>query len=419
MTGQTEPTKIGERLPIEPQVLSSIASEFGTPTYVYLERIITDRIRALQHAVGSIGTRLLYAMKANSNVDVLETIRAEGVGIDAVSPAEGALALKLGFEAQDIFFSGNNLSDDDLSWAIEHKVLINVGEETTLERVAAAAPGSDVCIRVNLEVGAGHHAHVVTGGRTSKFGVIGQSVEAALARARSLGLQVVGLHQHIGSGNLSPEPYIDAVGRLTALALATPGVRFVNFGGGLGIPYKPGERPMDLDKLEDGLRPYFRSLGERDIDVWMEPGRFFVAEAGLLLVQVTNVKDRGGIVFAGTNSGMNHLIRPPLYDAYHEIVNVTRPDAAPSTYDVVGNICETGDFLARGRSLASVHEGDVLAVLDSGAYAMSMANEYNLRPLPAEVFVTSDGIPHLSRRREAPDELAERHFRLSGFRRQR
>jgi diaminopimelate decarboxylase len=402
------------KAPRYPDVLQHVARTQGTPTYVYFERTIRDQIAALRTAFEPWGVRLLYAMKANSNVDILRTVLAERVAIDAVSPAEGALALLVGFRPEEIFFSANNMSTADIEWAAAKGVTLNVGEDGSLDRIADLVPGSEISLRVNLEVGAGHHAHVVTGGRRSKFGIVGDALDAAITLAESRGLTVVGLHQHIGSGNLDVNPMINSVERLATLALKMPTVRFVNFGGGLGVPYEPGQSEVDLHALANGLAPSFSRLVERGIGLWMEPGRFLVAESGVLLAEVADVKRRGDVSFAGTNSGMGHLVRPALYGAYHAIWNVSNPTGKLEAYDVVGNICESGDFFGRDRLVQHIRRGDILAILDTGAYGMSMASEYNLRPLPAEVFVEDSGQVRLSRAREDDEMVAARylhHFR--------
>ena len=395
--------------PHRPDVLLDVASRFGTPSYVYFEDVISRQIERLQDAIAPWSIRLLYAMKANSNVDILRLIRSKNVAIDAVSPAEAELAMLVGFAPEDIFFSANNMSTDDLAWAASRNVWINVGEDATLDLVGSHAPGSEISLRVNLEVGAGHHEHVVTGGNRSKFGIVSESLDAALRRARDAGLPVVGLHQHIGSGSLDVTPLVESVKKLADLAMRLPDIRFVNIGGGLGVGYDAGQENLRLRDLMDGFGPSFSRLRERGIAIWMEPGRYVVAESGVLLVSVTDVKHRGSISFAGTNSGMNHLIRPALYGARHAVYNLTNPEGQLLTYDVVGNICESGDFLAKQSVVAEIRRDDILAVLDTGAYGVSMANEYNLRPLPAEVYVGARGA-RLSRDRENPAAMARRYL---------
>ncbi len=403
------------RPPVNPDVLVSVADRFGTPCFVYSEHVIRERVRQLREAFAAWDVRLLYAMKANSNVSVLRVMQSMGVGLDVVAPGEAALAFHCGYPPEQMFFSGNNLSDEDVRWACDADLWINVGEVSTIEIVARHRPGAAISLRVNLEVGAGHHQHVVTGGKGSKFGITEDAIPVAVATAERHGLRVCGLHQHIGSGNLDPTPMVSAVERLTAVARTVDGLEFVNIGGGLGVPYRPDEEPLDPFQLANGLQPSLDELKDRGVAAWLEPGRFLVAESGALLVRVTSVKEREGITFAGTDSGMGHLIRPALYDAYHNIWNLSNPDGELRQYDVVGNICETGDYFAKGRMLQEVREGDLLAVCDTGAYAMSMSSEYNLRPRPAEVMVDSAGEAHISRKRESTEDIAARHFQASNL----
>lgn len=397
------------RVPENAETLLAVATEFGTPSFVYDLDRVRERAAGLRAAFAARDVRILYAMKANACVPVLRALLNADVGVDAVSPAEAALAMFVGFAPGDVFYSANNMSEEDIRWAVGRGVVINVGEVGSLATIARLAPKSGISLRANLEVGAGHHAHVVTGGRMSKFGIMAEDLPYAVEEARALGLEVRGLHQHIGSGNLAIQPFVESVERLAAVALQVPGLRFVNIGGGLGVPYRPGERAVDLDALAAAVDPAIAGLRERGIEVWIEPGRYLVADAGTLIATVTSIKDRGDVVFAGTDSGMGHLIRPALYGAYHEVTNLSNPAGESRIYDVVGNICETGDFFARARAVQHIRVGDVLGILDAGAYAMSMASEYNMRPLPAEVVVES-GEARLVRDRESPDHLAGRHF---------
>ncbi|MEX1055084.1 MAG: diaminopimelate decarboxylase, partial [Rhodothermales bacterium] len=290
-------------------------------------------------------------------------------------------------------------------------VILNIGELSRLEKFGRFAPGSPVCIRLNPQVGAGHHEHVITAGERSKFGVPVEDIERIHEIARRHDLRIVGLHQHIGSGIMSTDTLWKAMSVLLDVAESFPNVRFLNFGGGLGIPYRADELPLDLEnfgrRILEPLREFAREHPSEDLSFWFEPGRFLVAEAGVLLVRVNTLKENRGRVFAGTDSGMGHLVRPAIYGAYHAIYNLSNPGGSYRTYDVTGNICESGDLFAREREIAEIREGDVLAILDVGAYGMAMASEYNLRPLPAEVLLGSDGEAVVVRERRSPEELVE------------
>lgn len=391
-----------------PDVLQRIARGVGTPTYVYFQRTIRQRIEALQHALSQVPSRLLYAMKANTNPAVLDLIRSQGVGIDAVSPAELLLALRLGFRTEDVLFSANNMTDAEMHFAHRQGVLLNIGELSRLEAYGQAYPGSSVCVRLNPQVGAGHHEHVITAGSRSKFGIPVEQSDQILRVAREQGLQITGLHQHIGSGIQDTDTLWKAISVMMETAGRFPGIEFVNLGGGLGIPYRSHDLALDLDHFAERFGGALAAFAaEHGVSVWFEPGRYFTAESGVLLVTATTIKHNAERSFAGVDSGMGHLLRPALYGSYHEIVNLSHPDGPPRVYDIVGNICETGDTFARDRSVSEIRPGDVLAILDAGAYGFAMASEYNLRPLPAEV-VVDEGDPlryHEVTPRQNPGEL--------------
>jgi len=382
-----------------PDLLLEMARTYGTPTYVYDESIIRRQIHALKTHLEGIPLGLLYAMKANHAVPVLETIRDCGLGIDAVSPAELELALRLGFEPARILYSANNMTDAEMHHAASKGVIMNVGELSRLDRFGQAFPGHEVCVRVNPQIGAGHHEHVITAGEKSKFGIPVEEMDAILETAARHSLRISGLHQHIGSGILDTRTLWKAISVMLETAIRFTDLRFINVGGGLGIPYRPGEAPMDLDLYEslivEPLRDYVARHPSPSLEIWFEPGRFFTAQSGILLARVNTIKSTASRTFAGLDSGMGHLIRPAMYAAYHGIVNLSNPDAPLRTYDVVGNICESADFFAKQRDVPELREGDFVAILDAGAYGMSMTSTYNMRPLPAEVYIPETGHPYL------------------------
>ncbi|MFN3596021.1 MAG: diaminopimelate decarboxylase [Rubricoccaceae bacterium] len=392
-----------------PALLLDAAERFGTPLYVYDAGTVQARCRALTEALRGLPARVLYAAKANAAPALLRLIAAEGLGFDAVSPGEVAVLRALGVPPGDILFTTTSTSDDELRWATEQGVLLNLDDAERVARLGALAPGAEVCVRVNPGVGAGHHRHVVTGGKESKFGIRPEDVPAVAETAARTGLRVVGLHLHIGSGVDDPAVLREAAGALLDAAPHFPALRFVNLGGGLPVPYRPGEAPFDPARLRDEVAvPVLERLHATHpgTEVWFEPGRFVVAEAGVLLARVHTVKPADGRVFVGTDSGFNHLIRPTLYGAYHALSNVSNPDGPLRTYDIVGNVCESGDLFARARRVQEVRRGDVLAIHDTGAYGAAMASTYNLRPLPAEALVGPDGTLRLTRARLSPEALA-------------
>ena len=400
------------KTPEHADVLLEAAEQFGTPTYVYAEETIRRQCRRLREHLNGLPAKLLYAMKANTSPAVLRIIRDEGFGLDAVSPAELELALRLGFAPEDVLFSANNMTDEEMHRVHESGALLNIGELSRLEAYGKAYPGADVCVRLNPKIGAGHHEHVITAGKQSKFGIPVEQAADVRRMAQAHGLRIVGLHQHIGSGILDGARLWEATAVLLEAAMGFPDVRFVNVGGGLGIPYRPDEHPLEAANVQatvaEPLRAFAREHLGPDVRFWFEPGRYLVAEAGALLVRVNTLKTAYGRVYAGTDSGMGHLVRPTVYGSYHAISNLSNPNGPLRTYDVTGNICESGDVLAKERPVQEIREGDVLAILDAGAYGMAMASEYNLRPLPAEVLITPEGALHLTRRRLSPAELVDR-----------
>ncbi len=403
-------------LPASADVLLGIAEAHGTPTYVYSERIVERQARKLAQFFDGLDVSFLYAMKANPAPPIIETLGRHGFGVDAVSPGEMLWALRLGIPAERILFSANMMTDDEMHAAHAHGVVLNIGELTRLERYGRAYPGSEVSVRLNPKHGAGHHAHVVTAGDRTKFGIPVEQIDDALRIAGEHDLKIVGVHQHIGSGILSAQQFADAIAVTLAEAPRFADARWVNLGGGLGIPYRPGEEEIDVDtfrtRVVAPLSDYQRT--HPHLSFRLEPGRFLTAQAGALLARVNTVKEGSRRTFAGTDTGMGHLVRPTVYDAYHHIVNLSNPGGPLRPYDVTGNICETGDVLASERPLPDVREGDVLAVLDAGAYGMSMASTYNLRPLPAEVWLDTNDVPHLLRARESDAVFVERT--MGGYR---
>lgn len=402
-------------LPLSRAALCKVADLFGTPTYVYAASVIERQIERLRALFDGLPLRPLYAMKANAAPRVLRLIQSKGLGVDAVSPGELHLALACGFAPEDILFSANMMTDSEMHLAHHAGVLLNIGELSRLDHYGAAYPGSKVCVRLNPEHGAGHHAHVVTAGALTKFGIPIAQVDDILDIAARHKLHIVGVHQHIGSGILSADAFWKAISLFVEHATRFPEATFFNLGGGLGIPYREEEAEIDADAFRTAvvlpLQSALAKIG-RDIEIRVEPGRFLVAQSGVLLTRVNTIKAGTERVFAGTDSGMNQLVRPSLYNAYHAITNVSRASDESEVYDVTGNICETGDVFRRDVALSRIQEGDILALHDAGAYGMVMASEYNIRPLPAEVWVDSNDVAHLIRAREQASDMVQRLLEL-------
>ncbi|MBC3953119.1 MULTISPECIES: diaminopimelate decarboxylase [Pseudomonas] len=389
--------------------LSAIAERFGTPTYVYSRAHIEAQYNAYADALNGMPHLVCFAVKANSNLGVLNVLARLGSGFDIVSRGELERVLAAGGRPDKIVFSGVGKTRDDMRRALEVGVhCFNVESTDELERlqIVAAEMGvrAPISLRVNPDVDAGTHPYISTGLKENKFGIAIADAEDVYIRAAQLpNLEVVGVDCHIGSQLTTLEPFIDALDRLLALVdrLGDCGILLshIDLGGGLGVRYRDEEPPL----ASDYIKAVRERLEGRDLSLVFEPGRFIVANAGVLLTQVEYLKHTEHKDFAIVDAAMNDLIRPALYQAWMDVTAVRPRDSAPRAYDIVGPICETGDFLAKGRELA-LAEGDLLAVHSAGAYGFVMSSNYNTRGRTAEVLV--DGSQAFEvRRRETVAEL--------------
>jgi diaminopimelate decarboxylase len=399
---------MSEELKIGNFTAKELVEKFGTPLFVYDENLIRSRYNELKQSLNSLtNKKILYACKANSNVEIVKVLKNEGAGMDVVSPGEVYACLKSGCKSEEILFTGNNMTNEELDYAVNEGVLLNLGDLSTLERYGKKFPGTSVCVRINPDVGGGHHEHVITGGVESKFGIYFTDIKEVMSIAEKYNLKISGIHQHIGSNILDAETFLGAIKVLLKAAKELPDLDFIDFGGGLGIPYKPGEHRLNLGELTKQTAVLFKNFCReygKDVSFWIEPGRYLVGESGFLLTTVNTIKSNPSYKYVGTDSGFNHLVRPAMYGSYHEIVNTSNPGGELETVTVCGNICESGDIFARDRKLPLIKEGDILALLNAGAYGYSMASNYNTRPLPAEVLVSGDQVK-LIRRKETFEEL--------------
>ncbi|NPV38726.1 MAG: diaminopimelate decarboxylase [Brevinematales bacterium] len=399
--------------------VSELVSEFGSPLYVYNESVIRDRYTTLVNAIPYPHKRLHYAMKANSNLRILKLFLEMGAYIDAVSLEEVRLALHAGFSPDKILFTGINLKNEELHWLVSQNIRVNIGSLHMLQKYASLFPGTEVSIRINPDFGGGHHSHVITGGRESKFGIFYSQegnynqIPQAKQIIERAHLKLVGIHAHIGSGILEEKKFIELISLILSIAKHFPDLEFVDFGGGFGIPYRPHEKPFQFDlfaeHLEKTMQKFTKEYG-KEVIIAFEPGRFLVAEAGILLTTVTEIKHTPKYTFVGVDSGFNHLIRPMAYGSYHPILNAFRVQGEQKEVVIAGYLCESGDLFTRNehgpevRSITTPLEGDVLAILNAGAYGFAMSSNYNMRPRPAEVLITPEG-PKLIRRRETFEDM--------------
>jgi diaminopimelate decarboxylase len=395
----------------EQVALADIAHAAGTPCYVYSSASILDRFRAYDAAFGQAPHKVCYAVKANSNLALLKLLADAGAGFDIVSGGELYRVLQAGGRARDVVFSGVGKTAAEIEYALEQGIHgFNCESEAELalidtlaSRLGVTAP---VAIRVNPDVDAATHPYISTGLREHKFGIDMEVVEEVYTSALALpNLRLEGVSCHIGSQLLDPEPLLEALDRMLALVdrLRARGVpiRALDLGGGLGVKYRSADEAPDLSAYAQALAARAAS---RNLQIMIEPGRSIVGAGGLLLTRVLNRKQTGAKDFVIIDAAMNDLIRPALYQAHHEIIPLRRVPTGHITADVVGPICETGDFLARSRSMPNVFPGDFLAVCTAGAYGFVQSSNYNSRPRPAEVLVEGSAW-RIVRRRETFEDL--------------
>ncbi|WP_226005439.1 diaminopimelate decarboxylase [Natrinema salinisoli] len=398
--------------------LQTLVDEYGSPLYVLdLERV-RENYRRLEAAFPDAD--ILYAVKANALGDVLSTLYEEGAGLECASAGEVQRALEAGASGSEIHYTAVNPPAGDLDWIVDAweenpGLTVAAGSEDTIDRLADRGYDGRLCLRVNPGIGAGHHEKVRTGA-AAKFGVPAERAVDVLTDAADRGFDVVGIHAHVGSGVSSDQldahrEFVARMGDLARdVARAVGGLEFVDVGGGFGVPYREDEDPLDLESVADATRD---AIGEIDARLTIEPGRYFVADAGVLLTDVNTVKDARDTTVVGVDAGMTTLIRPAMYDAYHPIRNLTADATGTDSSDaereivsqtVAGPICESGDVFCTERELPVSKRGDVLGIGNAGAYGYEMANQYNSRPRPASV-VLEDGDVRLSRCRETVDDV--------------
>ena len=385
-----------------------IAEEFGTPVYVIDEARVRENYRNIYGAFSRfMDTKIHYACKANTNLALLRILEQEGSGIDAVSIGEVKTCLKAGFTPDRIMYTGVNVSNQELKEVADLGVMINLDSVSEMERLAEIAPQHEISFRITPGVGSGHSAKVITGSKGAKFGIPLDEVINTYARAKDLGFKIKGIHAHIGSGGQVVEPFMDMMEVLINLVneIKELGIDldFIDMGGGIGVPYRPQEEEMDVGELAMNLTDMIQE--ETDIKtIILEPGRYIVCDAVVLLTGVNDVKDAGIKKYVGCDAGFNTLIRPAMYDSYHHVALANKfGKACTQKYDVVGPICESGDYLAHDRVLPEPVEGDIVAVYNAGAYGFSMSSNYNSRPLCREVLV-NDGKAELVREAETVEE---------------
>lgn len=392
-----------------------IVKQYGTPLYVYSEEIIRKHMEDVAGVVTKYPYTANYSIKANTNLEILKLALDEGINCDAMSVGEMTMLLRAGFPAEKIFFVSNNVDSEEMQFAIDNGIMVSLDSLDQLERFGKLNKGGHCAVRINPGVGAGHHEKVVTAGKKTKFAIAEEDIDQIFEIANRYDLKIVGINQHIGSGFLDPKPYLDAVRNLLRIAHRFENLEFIDFGGGYGIPYHKldDEKSFPMEDFKKDLEPilteFVESYGRAPL-FKSEPGRYCVAEGSIILTRVQAIKQNSGVKYVGTDCGMNTLIRPAMYDSYHDVEvirdgKVLDRNADKESVNVSGPICETGDLLAKNRELPVAKTGDLLAILDTGAYGYSMASTYNSRPRPAEVMILRDGSVKQIRRRESVEDL--------------
>ena len=387
--------------------LTAIANEFGTPVYIYHAEKIAAQYNKLTAAFKKTDTRFFYACKALSNISILKYMQSLGASLDCVSINEVKLGFMAGFKKENILFTPNCVDLTEIIEAKELGVIINIDNISTLEQFGHKYGDSyPVCVRLNPHIMAGGNLKISTGHIDSKFGISIHQLRHIERVVKSTGLIVNGIHMHTGSEIKDVNVFLQGLEIMFQVTTHFPNLQFIDLGGGFKVPYKAGEIETDINLLADKVAVAFKKFEKesgKKLQIWFEPGKYLVSEAGYFVVKTNVIKQTPATVFAGVNSGFNHLIRPMFYDAYHRIENISNEKGPQRIYTVVGNICETDTF-ALDRKLNEIKESDLLVFYNAGAYGFEMSSNFNSRLKPAEVMV-KNGNPILIRKRDVFEDL--------------
>ena len=394
----------------------ALCEKYDCPLYVYDSSVIQAQYHRLVNAFQVKNLQINYACKALSNVNILKLFRSMGAGLDTVSFQEVRLGLKAGFDPQKIIYTPNCVSIEEIAQSVAEGVRINIDNISILEQFGHQFPDVPVCVRINPHIMAGGNLKISTGHIDSKFGISIHQLPHVKRVVEATGLKVEGLHMHTGSDILDIDVFLQGAEILLECASGFEDLDYVDFGSGFKVPYKPNDISTDIEELGEKISTRFNAFCEsygKDVTLMFEPGKFLVSESGYFFVNVNVVKRTTSMMIAGVDSGLNHLIRPMFYDAYHKIVNISRPDAKPRIYNVVGYICETDNF-ASNRKINEILEGNVLAFYNAGAYCYQMSSNYNSRYRPAEVLV-HEGKDYLIRKRETIEDILRNQVEMPLF----
>lgn len=402
---------------MENENLLAITKEFGSPVYVYDSSKIISQYNRLFNAFKKVKRiKLNYAVKALSNMTILKLMNYLGAGLDTVSIQEVNLGLKAGIKASNIIFTPNGVSLEEIEQVSALGVQINIDNLSILEQFGTKHPDVPVCIRINPHVLAGGNSKISVGHIDSKFGISIHQIPHILRIVENTGMNINGIHMHTGSDILDIEVFLYASEILFETAKNFKNLDFIDFGSGFKVPYKLGDIETDIEEFGEKLTKRFNAFCReygKELILGFEPGKFLVSEAGCFLAKVNVVKQTTSTVFAGIDSGFNHLIRPMFYNSHHEIINVSNPEGKQRFYSIVGYICETDTF-ATNRRISEINEGDTIAFKNAGAYCFSMASNYNSRYRPAEV-LWHEGEAHLIRKHETFDDLIKNQVDVEIF----
>lgn len=399
---------------MEVKTLLQITKDFGSPVYVYDAEKITTQYKRLTSAFSKVkNLKLNYAVKALSNISILKLFKTLGSGLDTVSIQEVRLGLKAGFSPDQIIFTPNGVSLEEIEMAAELGVQINIDNLSILEQFGTKHPKTPVCIRINPHVMAGGNTNISVGHIDSKFGISIHQIPHLLRIIKNTNMHINGIHMHTGSDILDIDVFLYASEILFDTALNFENLEFIDFGSGFKVPYKEGDIETNIEELGRKLTERFNTFCKnygRELTLAFEPGKFLVSEAGMFLTKVNVVKQTTSTVFAQVDSGFNHLIRPMLYGSEHEIFNISNPKGRERFYSVVGYICETDTF-ATNRRINEISEGDILCFKNAGAYCFTMSSNYNSRYRPAEV-LWHNNKAHLIRKRETFDDIMKNQIEI-------
>jgi len=388
--------------------LVASAKEFGTPLYVYHAEKIKEQYDKLAAAFSILDTRFFYASKALTNINILRYIKFIGCNVDCSSINEVKLALHAGFIPGNILYTSNGIAFDEIEEAIAAGVHINIDSLSNLEKFGKKYGHTyPVGIRIRPNIMAGGNLKISTGHEGSKFGIPVSQLDKIEELVKKHNIFIKTLHIHTGSDIKDADVFVKGMEVLFDIIPHFPKLEVIDLGGGFKVPYKPGEKETDVNLLAKKIKETFDAhplAGNKKFQIWFEPGKFLVSECGYLVTEVTVVKDTGSTIFAAVNSGLNHLIRPMMYDAYHHIENVSNPGGREKVYTITGNICETDNF-GIDRKLKEVREGDLLVLYNAGAYGFEMSSNYNSRYKPAEVLVIDNKAKLIRKRDEFNDLL--------------